>query len=315
VDTHTYQAKDFIQTQEGFVFAVVEQGLEEGKVLCFLRYIPKGDAWVKVSTHEANAFLKQNAAQYLFYSKEKSAHLHAVSIHDIAIHHSPKNRLQQVLVKTRPDLIEQDCIALSRLLLEQGVSLDSMGVTGSLLIGAQNANSDIDLVIYGRENFHRIRECIKNLIAAQKLGALQDKDWLDSYARRSCDLSLQDYVWHEQRKFNKALINNRKFDLNLIEEAVESSSVLYTKQGEIVIQAQVVDVQYAFDYPARFLLKHEKISEVLCYTATYTGQAEKNEWIEVSGALEVGSDGCQRILVGSTREAKGQFIKVINAPE
>jgi len=53
---------------------------------------------------------------------------------------------------------------------------------------------------------------------------------------------------------------------------------------------------------------------VLCYTATYTGQAEKNEWIEVSGALEIGSDGRQRILVGSTREAKGQFIKVISAP-
>jgi len=314
VAINTYQAKDFIQTQEGFIFAVVDQGLEEGKVLCFLRYIPKGDAWVKVSTGEANAFLKQNAAQYLFYSKEKSAHLHAVLTHDIAVHHSPKKRLQTLLAKEKPDLIEQDCIALSHLLLRQGAPLDSMGVTGSLLIGAQNENSDIDLVIYGRENFQHIRKCIKVLIAEQKLGALQEKDWVDSYKRRSCDLSLQDYVWHEQRKFNKALINNRKFDLNLIEETVELPSVVYRKQGEIIIRAQVVDAQYAFDYPARFLLKHAQISEVLCYTATYTGQAEKNEEIEVSGALEVGSDGCRRILVGSTREAKGQFIKVINVP-
>jgi len=314
VATHNYQAKDFIQTQEGFVFAVVEQGLEEGKVLCFLRYIPKGDAWVKVSTGEANAFLKQNAAQYLFYSKQKSAHLHAVSTHDIAVHHSPKKRLQEILATTEPDLIEQDCIALSRLLLEQGALLDSLGVTGSLLIGAQNTNSDIDLVIYGRENFQRIRGCIKSLITDQKLGALQESDWIDSYRRRSCDLSLQDYVWHEQRKYNKALINNRKFDLNLIEEVPESSTVVYTKQGEVILQAQVLDAQYAFDYPARFLLKHAQISDVLCYTATYTGQAENNEWIEVAGALEIGSDGCQRILVGSTREAKGQFIKVISAP-
>jgi len=314
VAINNYQAKDFIQTQEGFIFAVVDRGLEEGKVLCFLRYIPKGGKWVKVSTDEANAFLKQNAAQYLFYSKAKSACLHGVSIHDIAVHHSPKKRLQTLLTKTKTDLIEQDCITLAHLLFDKGMPLDRMGVTGSLLIGAQNKSSDIDLVIYGRKNFQRVRECIKTLIADQKLGVLQEKDWVESYARRSCDLSLQDYVWHEQRKFNKALINNRKFDLNLIEEEGVFSSVVYRKQGEITIQAQVMDAQYAFDYPARFLLKHAQISEVLCYTATYTGQAEKNEWIEVSGALEIGSDGSQRILVGSTREAKGQFIKVIGTP-
>ncbi|NYT46636.1 MAG: HAD hydrolase-like protein [Candidatus Methanofishera endochildressiae] len=57
------------------------------------------------------------------------------------------------------------------------------------------------------------------------------------------------------------------------------------KQGAIIIRALVADAQYAFDYPAKFLLDHPDIAEVLCYTATYTGQAEAGEVIEV-GAVE-----------------------------
>ena len=74
-----------------------------------------------------------------------------------------------------------------------------------------------------------------------------------------------------------------------------------------------MDAQHAFDYPAKFLIAQGKISEVVCYTATYTGQAEQGEMIEVSGQLEVSSNGLQRILVGSTREAQGEYIKVLVA--
>jgi len=166
--------------------------------------------------------------------------------------------------------------------------------------------------VYGRKLFHQLRNIIKKLMLADKLQQLDDDAWLISYQRRLCDLSYSDYVWHEQRKYNKALINHRKFDLNLLEHA-ELESLSYQKHGAIIIRAVVVDAQYAFDYPARFLIAHGKISEVVCYTATYTGQAEQGEMIEVSGQLEVSSNGQQRILVGSTREAQGEYIKVLVA--
>ena len=34
-----YQVKDFIQTNEGLLFAVVHSALESGRVLVFLRYV------------------------------------------------------------------------------------------------------------------------------------------------------------------------------------------------------------------------------------------------------------------------------------
>ncbi len=307
----SYLPKDFIQTAEGLVFAVVDQGLEQGKVLCFLRYVQQGSSWRKLDTQEANQLLAEHYPQYLFYSHVKSAALHAVNVQSILIHHQPKQRLQDLLAKKNPDIVEQDLLDLCQVLLAQGVDLKSIGITGSLLIGAQNLSSDIDLVIYDREKFHQLRGLIKQLIQQGQLQQLAEQDWLESYQRRQCDLSYADYVWHEQRKYNKALINNRKFDLNLLELSSKEESSSYQKKGMILIQATVLDVQYGFDYPARFLIEHEQVSEVVCYTATYTGQAEQGECIEVSGQLEVSSTGQTRILVGSSREAEGEYIKVL----
>jgi len=53
----------------------------------------------------------------------------------------------------------------------------------------------------------------------------------------------------------------------------------------------------------------------VCYTATYTGQAEQGERIEVAGQLEVSNTGLVRILVGSSREAEGEYIKVLEICE
>lgn len=306
-----YQAKDFIQTKEGLVFAVIEQGIEAEKVLCFLRYRQIERQWHKLATEQANTLLKEKYPQYLFYSTKKSAHLHGVLVADIVAHHQPQLRLRKLLEKKTPDSVEQDLLTLIQLLLDQGIHLADLGVTGSLLIGAQNISSDIDLVIYDREQFHQLRQMVKRLIARGQLQSLDEPAWQEAYQRRSCDLSYLDYVWHEQRKYNKALINQRKFDLNLI-ELPRDRSLSYQKQGKVVIQARVVDVQYAFDYPARFLIHHAQACEVVCYTATYTGQAEEGEWIEVSGQLEVANTGLVRILVGSTREAKGEYIKVMS---
>ena len=69
-----FLAKDFIETAEGLVFAVVVQGDEQGKVLCFLRYIKDTVGWKKVDTQEANAFLKQYFPEYLYYSSILDAH-------------------------------------------------------------------------------------------------------------------------------------------------------------------------------------------------------------------------------------------------
>jgi hypothetical protein len=301
-----FLAKDFIETAENLIFAVVADGTEQDKVLCFLRYAHHK----KVSTRAANDLLQQHHADYLHYSPVLDAHLHAVPLHRIIQHYQPKQRLQDILHIAQPDSIQQDLIALCDLLHKNGVDLRQCGVTGSLLIGAQQASSDIDLVCYGREIFHQCRAVVRDLIAQHALHTLSDADWQASYQRRDCELNFADYHWHEQRKFNKALINGRKFDVSL-SDVSRLSATSYQKCGAITLQCRVIDDGYAFDYPAEFTIDHEHIRTVVCFTATYTGQAIRGEWIEVSGVVEQNAQGDKRIVVGSSREAHGEYIKVI----
>lgn len=305
-------AKDFIETAEGLIFAVVENGIEQGKVLCFLRYIRSSVCWHKVNTDQANAILAKSSPHYLYYSSIKQAQCHAVSVDKIFIHHQPKVRLKNLLRDKPQDKIERDVTSLCSLLQEKGLNLSDMGVTGSILISAQNKHSDIDLVFYSRKVFNQARAIVRELIAIEKCSNLTENDWYESFHRRNCDLNYDDYVWHERRKFNKAIIMQRKFDLSLVDASQKlSSEIQYKKLTPIVLKAQVTDATLAYDYPAEFIIRHAEISSIVCYTATYTGQAQTGEWIEVSGLLEQANDGIKRIVVGSSREAHGEYIKVI----
>jgi len=304
-------AKDFIETAEGLIFAVVGQSMEQDKVLCFLRYVPHQQGWRKVDTDVANDFLKQHHPHYLHYSPILDASLHAVAQPKIIKHHRPKHRLQQLLNADNHDAVEQDLVSLAKLFQQHGLDLANIGITGSLLIGVQQHGSDIDVVCYGREVFHHCRAVTTKLIALGQLQDLTEQDWQQSYQRRDCDLSFAEYVWHEQRKANKAIINGRKFDLNFIDDWAVDDSDNYQKIGPINLQCQVIDDTYGFDYPAEFKIDHEHIDSIISFTATYTGQALRGETVQVSGMLEQSSQGRKRIIIGSSREARGEFIKVV----
>ena len=306
-------AKDFIETAEGLIFAVVESGLEEGKALCFLRYVHQLSGWKKVGTDVANELLKQQYPDYLHYSPVLDAHLHAVAAGRIVKHHQPRQKLQEILQANRHDAIERDLFLLCELFGQSGLDLRQTGITGSLLVGVQNQGSDIDLVCYSREVFHQCRAINGLLIAQGHLQALTEQDWRASFERRSCALSFDDYVWHEQRKGNKGVVNGRKFDLNFIDCDASAKPTRYQKCGAVTLQCRVSDDTRGFDYPAEFAIEHQYINSIVSFTATYTGQAVSGETVEVSGVLEQSEQGLKRIVVGSSREAHGEYIKVISS--
>lgn len=304
--------KSFIETTEGLLFAIVAEGLEAEKVRCFLRYVRNENGqWRKIQTDEANNLLAENHPDYHFYSSEFDANLHAVSITKITTFHQPTQRLTQLLDNPPCDEIEKDCTDLCRLFEQARIDLNHFGVTGSLLIHQQKSSSDIDLVCYDTTTFHQCRAAVCDLIEQNLLADLNDANWCESYERRDCDLSFEEYVWHERRKANKGLINGRKFDLSLVEPE-KMNHATYKKLGKIKLETKVTDAKRAFCYPAEFTITHPIIKSVVCFTATYVGQAENGETIEIAGQLEQDDFGNQRIVVGSSREARGEYIKVLS---
>jgi len=308
-----YLPKDFIQTVEGLIFAVVSYVPEAGKVGCFLRYVPDGDSWRKIGTEQANQLLEAYHPQYLYYSETVAAHFHAVAVENIVVHYQPEQRLQELLTQPPTDEIEEKLHRLIPILVQYKVDRLFLGLTGSMLIGQQKENSDIDLVLYGRTAFHQARQAIKQAIADKVLNQLDEALMEDHFQRRSAVLNFKEFSWHEFRKYNKATIDGTKFDIGMVlltnEQAIDSGR--YTKQGTRIFKTRVVNARYGFDMPARFIVDDVKTPEILSFTHTYVGQAVAGEIIEVSGAVECDEQGRCRLIVGSSREAIHEYIKVI----
>ncbi|MEW8049643.1 MAG: nucleotidyltransferase domain-containing protein [Candidatus Thiodiazotropha sp.] len=311
----SYQPKDFIETAEGLVFAVVTADLDEERVLATLRYrrIPGG--YQKLSTRDGEELLKNHYPQYIHYSKARDVTLHGVYSDLVCVHHQPRQRLEKILQHTPHDEIEEKLHRLMALFQLHGVNPKEMGVTGSLLIGAQKKSSDIDLLFYLYEEFTKAREIIKLLLHRRQLQPLDEALWRDAYERRGCSLTFDEYLWHEKRKYNKAAIGGIKFDITLLNKNSWQDLLRYRKQGIVNLKVGIVDDSHSFAYPARYRLDHPTIQEAVSYTATYVGQAKRGEHVEIRGQLEVSALGHLRVVIGANREATDEYIKVLSLPQ
>lgn len=116
--------------------------------------------------------------------------------------------LQRLLNSETTDPVIPDLQKLCGLLQANHLPLEQLGITGSVLVGMQRHTSDIDLVCYDRASFQQARNIIQFLISKDHCQTLNNDDWLSAYQRRACDFALDDYIWHEQRKYNKAILLN-----------------------------------------------------------------------------------------------------------
>ena len=305
--------KDFISIDDKLFFAVVYEYQEDNHALTFLRYIRDNTGMHKLTTKKAEKIISEYYPEFQFNSSYVDIGLHGIPINMIKKIYYPEETVNQLLNTRTPENKERDAIGAIKYLQGIGCKADNIGITGSIMLGAHNECSDIDIVIYGREAFLKIRSQIKNSLAIGELNSLNQIMWQDAYERRNCALSFDDFYFHEIRKFNKFMFGNSKVDISAIPNEVEKykESGPYKKVGKDKILSIVTDDKYAYDFPARYSIKHDSIKEVISYTATYIGQAKKGEKIEAAGFIEEDKDGVRRLLVGTSREAEEEYIRIV----
>ena len=287
---------------------------QDGKVGCFLRYVRQGSECRKVTTNEANSLIEKSYPQYLYHSQQFDAYFHAVKPTAIINHHLPELALQKLIHSLPNDELEEKLQELIAILRQGNINDKFLGITGSVLLAQQAETSDIDIVAYGRDAFHQLRKVVQQEVSNGKLSLLDNDMMRNNFERRAGELSFEEFAWHENRKFNKAVVNGSKFDIGMVcikEDTIESNLREFEKRGRITLRAKVTDDALAFDFPARYIIENKLISEVVVFTNTYVGQAQLGESIEVSGTVEceISTEKC-RLIVGSSREAVGEYIKV-----
>ncbi len=301
--------RDFLMSLDNWIFAVADYHHTDG-IRCMLRYVPdhsgeriaNGIKYRKLDFDDAFAFLRRVKPDYV-------KDLHVVPIEDVKRQYDPIVGLRSVM--------EQDSRVnkIANILADEGIPLQEMGITGSMLLGLHGPSSDIDFVVYGPWWWKA-----RDVLSAAKLdGRIQELDmamWRRIYAKRKPEIGFDEFVLHEIRKGNRGMIEGTYFDLlftrdwSQIGSAPERGSAL----GKQKIVAKVVDAEFAFDSPAIFTLDHDEINEIFCYSHTYAGQAQPGETIEASGIVEETRNG-RRLVVGTTREAKGEWIRSLTLLE
>ncbi len=305
--------RDYLETADGLFFAVVSSAVDAGHALTSLRYVRRRGGLHRLGSEDANEYLREHRPAFLAHSALIDAMIHRVPLADVVRTHRPAERLRDLRAAGRGDRLERRALLAVEALVGRGATPERIGLGGSLLLGAQHDDSDIDLVVYGRAAFERARRALEAAVLTGELQPLDQAHWEAAWHRRGSDLSLDEYVKHELRKRNKALVDGTRVDLSLVvdrdEEVPERGP--FRKHGKVVVRALVTDATAAFDHPARYRVESDVVSEVVSFTPTYAGQALAGETIEASGWLETDSVGARRVVVGTSREGRGEWIKSV----
>jgi len=295
--------RDFIQTVDGWIFAVADYHRPQG-IRCMLRYVPdpKGDReangikYRKLDFDQAFDFLRKAKPGYV-------KDLHVIPETDILTLYKPEVMLPLV-AKKDPKLNK-----IVSILRDGGIPQESMGITGSMLIGLNGHTSDIDFVVYGNY-WWKARDLISDAKDDGRIQDLNEATWKKIYSKRVPDISYEEFVAHEERKGNRGLVDGTYFDLLFTREWDQIAAPhLPGKKVELrQISAKVKEADFAFDNPSILKLDHPEVEEIHCFTHTYAGQALPGESIEARGMIEDTGEGL-RMVVGTSREAKGEWIR------
>ena len=300
--------RDFIEDRDGWLYAVSAYDNTD-RIGCILRYVPdpqgervskSGSRYKKLDFEPAFQLIKEKKPEYLDT-------IHRVPSADVNRIYKPEIEL--------PAIAERDprVRTLMKMFL---VPESSMGCTGSLLCGLEIESSDIDFIVYGRDWF-TARERLIKAVGEGKLEPMSDELWETVYRKRRPEISLDDFILHEKRKWNRGQIEGTYFDLLYSRSYEEIGNASFAKGdviGSMTIEALVTDARYAYDNPAVYSVSHEKISKVLSFTHTYSGQATCGELIRAQGICERHGNEYW-LIVGTTREARGEYIRSITLLE
>ncbi|HDD26790.1 MAG TPA: hypothetical protein ENF75_06890, partial [Acidilobales archaeon] len=195
---------DILIDREGKVYVVVGNTHPLNYIIAYIKYVPtyRRTPWFKDGIYYERVLkvydvreLRRNCTEYqeCVYDPILDALTPILRVKDIMQHLIPSTRLKVVL-KEPKDELERKLTSLCLELYSLGVSIDDLGVTGSILVGMHNPKmSDIDLVVYGWLSAKKFMEVIRHV--AEPLPRTYVKRVVKrEFSKRGLDPRLKDHV-------------------------------------------------------------------------------------------------------------------------
>lgn len=313
-DLRSFRARegDFIETVDNLIFDVKGLVHPPDRTISYVRYVqdPVGDRcrnnkfYKKIySLNEREKLLERKHPQYLYYDSVFGRRLEGVPIENISVCYEPVKKVFELLEKAEPDEVERQATELiQRLHDSSDVSLQKLGLSGSILVELHNEESDIDPIVYGRENCKAVYEALKQLkLEGDGFVSYNSVDLKKLYRFRSKDtqMSWRDFKRIERRKASHGRFEKRDFSLRFIvdwnEVGEEYGDRTYVPVGYAKIKARVVDDSNSIFTPCSYRVsdievlegvKESRVEEIVSFRSRFCEQAVKDEIVVAQGKVE-----------------------------
>ncbi len=313
---------DYIETVDGLFFAVKGLHHPADGVIATLRYVPDPDGGRErdgvryrrmYDLEETTKLLAAEHPGYLNRVEGLNLVLQTVPLEKIGRVYKPVGRLAHIMEDPRGEPEATLAKFVEALRDASGVPEACFGVSGSLLIGLQRPESDVDLNVYGASEGRRVYEALKRL--------REELSWVNHYDDSTIKpvlearwgdtgLSLETFRDIEKAKVLHGLVYGRDYFMRLIRdhEADETSRPL----GTVTVRAKVTDAGGSIYTPCLYRVEGAEaqghaVTELLSFRGKFTEMAVEGDVVEARGTLEAAvgvGEKRHRVVLGG----KGDYL-------
>lgn len=326
--------KDYLETVDNWMFCVVGEIHPPEGFFAYPKYIPGEGPWKRgdqsfnrtlkeysiVEFKRILEELKKSRPEYVIHDPVINAEMFFTPSSRILRYYNCREGLRKLLRKDKRDRLEEVAVELVQVLSQHSnISLEDFGITGSILLGIHHEKSDIDIVVYGGENFWKISSL------AEDLGYVD----LESVIRklyRCPHLTCGDLSKIIPRIKYRGVYRGVRFSVSAIRSEEELHEVYgeycYKKIGIAKAVLEIVDSRESIFTPSIYTVRgyveigSEKlfVEKLVCYDGIYTALFYPGEYVEVYGKLEEVRDNKSgrkfySFLIGSFEAAGVEYIK------
>lgn len=328
--------RDFLETEEGMFFCVTGYLHPPDKITAYLKYSPAAKGkWKRDATHfrrelpyyhvfsvsKTIKYLEENYPHYVHFCPVRQIRMSMIPKNYIRTYYEPEKRLAQLTASPQDELERKVAAFVHDIMNETSISQNFLGVTGSILIGLHNPSfSDIDLIVYGKENSINLRNTLETLRNVESLKNEKKEEWVQ-HKMDIFNLNRNHVEVFAARKWNYGFYEDAYFSIHPTRtdsEITENYGDFHYKgMGAATVKAEIIDNSESMFLPAIYKIevleviegKSVSIKEIVSYEGVYCDIFLEGEKIEARGRLEQ-VNGRYRLVLG-TLEVDDQYVRFI----
>lgn len=310
---------DYIETKENnLIFDVKGLLHPKDRKICFLRFYPtsqgdrvrNGKYYKKIyDLKQRYQFLRVNFPKYLFYSNELDLELQGVRNEDIKKIYTPRENFKRLKKDSQLSNLEEFSIELCELFKSEGDVLeDSVGITGSCMVGLATNDSDIDLIIYGTEIGLSFQEKLERIFqTSKKCRKYNSEEYKSHYKWRAggSNVSYEDFIKSESRKLHQGKFRGTDFFIRYLKSPKDwigsFDDYKFKNYGKILIKCEITSATNSIFTPCSYKINvlkvldssqilgdinFNEITEINSFRGRFCEQAINGEKVLVEGKLE-----------------------------